>query len=81
VCLAGSAIFARASNLLLAILLVATFSIPISSLFVKPHGDDRNGIIYTGLSMETLMENLMPRFTKGAAGSSIDEVFVSCRNI
>ncbi|KAI5784931.1 amino acid permease-domain-containing protein [Pyronema domesticum] len=74
VCLAGSAIFARASNLLLAILLVATFSIPISSLFVKPYGDDRTGIIYTGLSMETLMENLMPRFTKGAAGSSIDEV-------
>ena len=36
ICLAGSGIFARASNGLLVILLLATFSIPISALFVRP---------------------------------------------
>ncbi|KAF8247435.1 hypothetical protein K440DRAFT_297626 [Wilcoxina mikolae CBS 423.85] len=73
VCLAGSAIFSRASNLLLAILLVATFSIPVSSLFVSPFQDYQSGVVYTGLSMETLKDNMMPRFTKGAAGSGVDE--------
>jgi len=76
VCLAGSAIFSRASNFLLAILLVATFSIPVSTLFVGPFQDYRSGVIYTGLSMETLKDNMMPRFTKGAAGSGINEEYV-----
>lgn len=69
ICLAGSGIFARCSNGLLVILLIATFSIPFSTLFVKPFENKREGIQYTGLSVDTLLENLMPSFTRGAAGS------------
>lgn len=73
VCLLGSAIFARASNLLLVILLIATFSIPASSLFVRPFSDPSSGVYYTGFSLDTLKENLMPRFTRGGAGSGSNE--------
>ena len=69
ICLAGSSIFARASNGLLIVLLVATFSIPISSIFMKPFYWPREGVQFTGLSLRTLKENLMPNLTKGAAGS------------
>ena len=71
ICLAGSSIFARASNGLLVILLVATFSIPVSALFMKPFNIPRLGIEFTGVSLRTLMENLKPRFTKHAAGSQL----------
>lgn len=68
ICLLGSSIFAKASNLLLVILLAATYSIPISTLFMKPmYGD--HGLSYTGLSWDTFKENLLPHFTGGAAGS------------
>ncbi|KAF3214440.1 hypothetical protein TWF679_004814 [Orbilia oligospora] len=68
ICLLGSSIFAKASNLLLVILLAATYSIPISTLFMKPmYGD--HGLSYTGLSWDTFKENLLPQFTRGAAGS------------
>lgn len=74
ICLAGSAIFARASNGLLFILLVATLSIPISSAF-KPAferaGGQRQHTHFTGLDSQTLKNNLLPRFTKGAAGSQV----------
>lgn len=70
VCLLGSAIFSRASNILLLVLLVATFSIPISALFMEPFTKEAQNVVYTGLSWATLRENLLPRFTKGAAGSS-----------
>ncbi|PSN65357.1 hypothetical protein BS50DRAFT_575392 [Corynespora cassiicola Philippines] len=69
VCLAGSGIFARCSNGLLVILLIATFSIPFSALVKTPFTDRREGIAFTGLSMDTLRSNLLPHFTKGAAGS------------
>jgi potassium/chloride transporter 9 len=71
ICLAGSSLFARASNGLLVILLIATFSIPLSTLFVRPWESRKLGIEYTGLSMETFNGNLMPRFTKGADGSQL----------
>ena len=71
ICLAGSSIFARASNGLLVILLVATFSIPVSALFMKPFSIPRLGVEFTGVSFRTLMENLKPRFTKHAAGSQL----------
>lgn len=71
ICLAGSSIFARASNGLLIILLIATLSIPISALILSPFEDRKLGIEYTGLSMKTFMENLKPRLTKGAAGSQL----------
>ena len=69
ICLAGSAIFARCSNALLAILLIATFSIPLSSIFVQPFHNSKLGIHYTGLSTKTFVENLLPKFTRNAAGS------------
>ncbi|KAJ5201824.1 uncharacterized protein N7498_006487 [Penicillium cinerascens] len=72
ICLAGSSIFSRASNGLLVILLVATFSIPLSALFMKPFSSPKEGVMFTGLSVRTLMENLKPRLTKGAAGSQLN---------
>jgi len=72
ICLAGSALFSRASNGLLLVLLVATFSIPISALLVHPFKRPehlRQYTHFTGLSLKTLRENLLPRFTKGASGS------------
>jgi potassium/chloride transporter 9 len=71
ICLAGSSIFARASNGLLVILLVATFSIPISAVFMKPFPIPYQGVEFTGLRLKTLMGNLKPHLTKGAAGSQI----------
>ncbi|KAI9724481.1 MAG: hypothetical protein M1812_000549 [Candelaria pacifica] len=72
ICLAGSGIFARCSNGLLAVLLVATFSIPLSTMIVKPFEDTRLGLEYTGLSAETFVGNLLPKLTKGAAGSQLN---------
>jgi solute carrier family 12 (potassium/chloride transporters), member 9 len=72
ICLAGSSIFARASNWLLAIVLVATLSIPLSALVVPPFQDDKAGIQFTGLNASTFRENLMPQFTKHAAGSQLE---------
>ncbi|KAL2068731.1 hypothetical protein VTL71DRAFT_15069 [Oculimacula yallundae] len=71
ICLAGSSIFARASNGLLVILVVATLSIPLSALIVAPFESRHLGIQYTGLSVDTFVGNLMPRLTKGAAGSQL----------
>lgn len=71
ICLAGSSIFARASNGLLVILLVATFSIPVSALFMKPFTIPHLGIEFTGVKLQTLLENLKPHFTKHAAGSQL----------
>ncbi|KAF1815336.1 hypothetical protein P152DRAFT_389865 [Eremomyces bilateralis CBS 781.70] len=71
ICLAGSGLFARASNGLWIILVVATISIPISTLFVSPFEDPEAGIRYTGLSWRTFEQNLLPQFTRGAAGSEM----------
>ena len=71
ICLAGSAIFARASNGLLVILLVATFSIPFSALVLSPFTNVKAGIEYTGISAKTFAENLLPKLTQGAAGSQL----------
>ncbi|EEH19185.2 hypothetical protein PABG_01504 [Paracoccidioides brasiliensis Pb03] len=71
ICLAGSSIFARASNGLLVILLVATFSIPISSLAMEPFKDKVLGIEFTGFNSKTFVDNLLPKLTKGAAGSQM----------
>ncbi|KAE8324862.1 amino acid permease-domain-containing protein [Aspergillus sergii] len=71
ICLAGSSIFSRASNGLLIILLVATFSIPASAIFMKPFSIPKLHVTFTGVRLETLLENLKPRLTKGAAGSQI----------
>ena len=70
VCLVGSRLFARATLGLAIILCVAILSIPLSSIFQKPFSDEERGAYYTGWSLHTIRENLMPQFTAGAAGSS-----------
>ncbi|PWN46615.1 hypothetical protein IE53DRAFT_372188, partial [Violaceomyces palustris] len=70
VCLVGSRLFARATLVLALILGLSILSIPISSLVVQPFVDDERGAYYTGWSLQTLRENLLPNFTSGAAGSS-----------
>jgi potassium/chloride transporter 9 len=59
-CLAGSGIFAKASNALLAILVVSILSIPFSAIFVVPFQDPVKGIDFTGISLDTLQSNLWP---------------------
>ena len=71
ICLAGSGLFARASNALLIVLLVAILSIPLSAAVRAPFVDIKEHIVFTGFQLETLRNNLFPHFTKGAAGSSI----------
>ncbi|RFU34621.1 hypothetical protein B7463_g1704, partial [Scytalidium lignicola] len=72
ICFAGSAIFVRASNGLLIILAVATFSIPLSALILSPFESRELGIEYTGLSLKTFIGNLKPQLTRGAAGSQLE---------
>ena len=69
ICLAGSGLFARCSNGLLVILLVAIISIPLSAVIKNPFVDVKEHIVFTGFSLDTFRQNLLPRFTKGAAGS------------
>lgn len=71
ICLAGSSLFARASNGLLILLLVATFSIPLSAFIQGPFEDRRLGVQYTGPSLDTFIGNLKPAFTRGADGSQL----------
>lgn len=71
ICFAGSSMFARASNGLLAILLIATFSIPLSALIQRPFKSIDQGVEFTGFSGRTLLENLKPHLTRGAAGSQL----------
>lgn len=68
ICLAGSALFARVSNGLLLVLLIATLSIPLSAFVQQPFERTRKLVEFTGLSAQTFKENLLPRFTRGAAG-------------
>lgn len=70
ICLAGSGLFARCSNGLLIILLVAIISIPLSAVIVEPFSDLKEHIVFTGFNLDTLRQNLMPNFTRGAAGSA-----------
>ncbi|KAI9700593.1 MAG: hypothetical protein M1820_006747 [Bogoriella megaspora] len=71
ICCAGSGMFARCSNGLLAILYVAVFSIPLSTLFIGPFKSPELGIDYRGLSTQIFVGNLWPNFTKGADGSQM----------
>ncbi|OKL64697.1 hypothetical protein UA08_00158 [Talaromyces atroroseus] len=72
ICFAGSSIFARASNGLLAILLISTLSIPFSALIQQPFKSSKLGIEFTGFRVRTFVENLKPHLTKGAAGSQLE---------
>lgn len=59
-CFAGSGLFAKASNALLIILLLAVFSITFSAIFVRPFEDPELGVTFTGFSLATLRSNLFP---------------------
>ncbi|KAF1845681.1 cation chloride cotransporter-like protein [Cucurbitaria berberidis CBS 394.84] len=69
ICLAGSRLFARCSNGLLIILLVAIISIPLSAAIKDPFVNMKEHIVFTGFSLDTFRQNLLPNFTRGAAGS------------
>ena len=71
ICVAGSSMFAKAGRGLLVVLLIATFSIPMTALVQKPFINKQLGIEYTGLNWRTFVGNLKPALTKGAAGSQI----------
>jgi potassium/chloride transporter 9 len=71
ICLAGSALFARASIGLLLVLLVATISIPFSALIMPPFESRGAKLEYTGLSVRTFMGNFWPQLTAGAEGSRL----------
>lgn len=58
--LAGSGMFAKASNALLVILGAAILSIPLSAAFRQPYEDPDLHLKFTGLSMKTLESNLWP---------------------
>ncbi|EAQ85974.1 hypothetical protein CHGG_07227 [Chaetomium globosum CBS 148.51] len=59
-CLAGSAIFSKASNALLIVLTISTLSIPLSALVKPAFSDPDRGIEFTGASLATLRSNLLP---------------------
>jgi potassium/chloride transporter 9 len=61
--------FSRASNVLLVVVFLATLSIPLSGVFVRPFESPKHRILYTGPSIDTLRDNLYPQLTKGADGS------------
>lgn len=58
--LAGSGMFAKASNALLIILGAAILSIPLSAAFREPFEDPSLDVKFTGLSLKTLESNLWP---------------------
>jgi potassium/chloride transporter 9 len=51
-------------------MIIAILSIPASLAIKKPFHDPDRHAYYTGPSLETLRDNLFPRFTANAAGSS-----------
>lgn len=65
-CLAGSAIFARASNGLVVVLVIATLSIPVSMITRAPFRNPDIGVDFTGLSLRTLNSNLYPHASSPA---------------
>jgi len=72
--LIGAGAMSRCGGLFCLVLLIATISVPISSLIVKPFGIPNLGTEYTGLSWSTFKENMWPHYTIGAAGSQISTI-------
>ncbi|KAM7219958.1 Amino acid permease domain containing protein [Rhypophila decipiens] len=70
-CLAGSSIFAKASNALLVVLSISILSIPVSALLLESFIDAERGIEFTGLSLATLKANLFPH-TSGQEFNGLD---------
>ncbi|KAL6835090.1 amino acid permease domain-containing protein [Trichoderma camerunense] len=63
-CLLGSSTFAKASNALLIVLTFAIISIPVSAIFKAPFEDAAAGIKFTGISVDTLIGNFVPRVSE-----------------
>ncbi|KAL8288857.1 hypothetical protein RB597_000778 [Gaeumannomyces tritici] len=74
-CLAGSGIFAKASNALLVILTVSILSIPLSAVLVRPFVDSGRGVEFTGPSLATLAGNLWPAATRSGTRSGPFSMF------
>lgn len=70
-CLAGSSIFAKASNALLVVLTISIVSIPLSALALPAFSDPARGIEFTGVSLATLRSNLLPHVS-GREFSGLD---------
>jgi amino acid transporter len=71
-------IFAKASIVLAAILLLSTLSILLSFFLRTPFIDVEHGVVFTGLSWATLKSNLWPRFIPlgpGQAPETYESVF------
>lgn len=71
-CLAGSALFAKASNGLLVVLAISTLSIPLSVLVRKPFADPVSGVEFTGVRLATLRSNLFPHSGEDFAFRGLD---------
>ncbi|KAH3673610.1 hypothetical protein WICPIJ_009727 [Wickerhamomyces pijperi] len=69
IALIGSTLVSKCGGVLFVLLLIATISIPVSSVFVKPFIFKEYGLLYTGPTWDTVRSNLFPEFTQGAAGS------------
>ncbi|KAL7945529.1 amino acid permease domain-containing protein [Trichoderma barbatum] len=65
-CLLGSSTFAKASNALLIILTIAIISIPVSAIFRAPFEDETAGIKFTGINIDTLIGNFVPRVSESS---------------
>ncbi|KAK4229845.1 amino acid permease-domain-containing protein [Podospora fimiseda] len=70
-CLAGSSIFAKASNALLVVLVISILSIPLSAMFNPAFTDPVKGIEFTGFSLDTFKSNLFPH-TSGSEFAGFD---------
>lgn len=70
VSLIGASAVSKAGTYLCIVLVISTLTVPLSALLVAPFETEMGGW-YTGLSWETLQDNLWPHFTKGAAGSQL----------
>ena len=69
IALIGSRLVSKTALFLFIMLTLSTLSIPLSTAFVKPFYPPGFDIMYTGPSWTTFKENLLPKFTSGAAGS------------
>jgi potassium/chloride transporter 9 len=62
--------FNRATSIITVTMALATLSIPISAFLKAPFTDPVRRATFTGPSIDTLRQNLFPRFTSNANGSS-----------
>lgn len=71
VCMSGSAAFSRLTSVMAMVVSASLASVLLSFLIKAPFTDPNEHVYYTGISLSTLRANLLPFFTKGAAGSAM----------